>query len=50
MCTDLTAGLSLRYKQARVSLTRILRSEEFTTAIGGGGKQGFYSLNVGLEF
>lgn len=47
---DLTAGLSLRYKSLRVSLTRILRSEEFTTPVGGGGKQGFYSLNVGLEF
>lgn len=47
---DLSAGLSLRYKEVRFSLTRILRSEEFITPVGGGGKQSFYSLNVGLEF
>lgn len=47
--TDLTTGLSLRYKLTRFSLTRILRSEEFT-APGGSGRQSFYSLNLGLEF
>lgn len=46
---DLTAGLSLRYKFTRLSLTRVLRSEEFT-APAGGGRQSFYSLNLGLEF
>jgi lipid A 3-O-deacylase len=47
---DLTAGASIRYKSFRISLTRILRSEEFYTTKGGGGKQIFDSLNVGLEF
>lgn len=47
---DLSAGLSFRYRWLRFSLTHILRSEEFTTAGGGGGKQSFDSLNLGLEF
>jgi lipid A 3-O-deacylase len=47
---DFTVGMSLRYRETRVSLTRILRSEEFTTPVGGGGTQSFYSLNLGLEF
>lgn len=47
---DLRLGMSLRYKELRVSLTRIWRSEEFSTAAGGGGTQAFDSLNLGLEF
>ena len=47
---DLKAGLSLRISSLRFSLTQIRRSEEFTTAQGGGGKQRFYSMNVGWEF
>jgi hypothetical protein len=47
---DLTFGASMRIDALRVSLTRIFRSEEFTTAFGSGGKQIFYSLNIGLEF
>lgn len=47
---DWTAGLSARYREVRVSLTRLRRSEEFTTPLGGGGKQTFYSLNLGFEF
>jgi len=47
---DLTAGVSLRYEQVRFSMTRVKRSEEFTTPFGGSGKQRFYSINVGIEF
>ena len=47
---DVTVGASMRIEALRVSLTRIFRSEEFTTSFGGGGKQSFYSLNIGLEF
>lgn len=47
---DFTLGASVRIEALRVSLTRIFRSEEFTTPAGGGGKQSFYSLNLGLEF
>jgi hypothetical protein len=47
---DLTFGASMRIDALRVSLTRIFRSEEFTTPFGSGGKQIFYSLNIGLEF
>lgn len=47
---DLTAGFSLRYAQLRFSLTRIRRSEEFTTSRGGGGTQTFDSFNIGFEF
>lgn len=47
---DLSAGFALRYKQLNFSLTRIHRSEEFTTAAGGGGSQTFHSLNVGWTF
>lgn len=47
---DFTLGASVRKEALRVSLTRIFRSEEFTTPYGGGGKQAFYSLNLGLEF
>jgi hypothetical protein len=47
---DASRGLSLRYKWLRLSLTRVRRSEEFATPLGGGGKQVFHSLNVGLEF
>jgi hypothetical protein len=47
---DLTAGVSARFEQLRVSVSRIKRSEEFTTPFGGSGKQRFYSINVGIEF
>jgi len=47
---DFTVGVSARINTYRLSLTRIFRSEEFTTPFSSGGKQSFYSLNVGLEF
>ena len=47
---DVTLGASMRIDALRVSLTRIFRSDEFTTPFGSGGKQIFYSLNIGLEF
>ena len=47
---DFTIGASVRYRAFRISLTRILRSEEFYTARGGGGTQAFDSLNLGIEF
>lgn len=47
---DFTAGLSMRIDKVRLSVTRIKRSEEFRTPLGGGGKQRFYSVNVGIEF
>ena len=47
---DLTRGFSVRYGGLRFSLTRVRRSEEFTTARGGGGPQLFDSLNLGYEF
>jgi hypothetical protein len=47
---DLSAGLSLRVDPVRVSLTRVTRSEEFFTAGNSGGRQTFYSINLGMEF
>ena len=47
---DVSRGISIRYGWARVSLTRVRRSEEFTTAAGGGGRQSFDSINIGFEF
>ena len=47
---DLMAGVSMRIDALRVSVTRVKRSEEFYTPLGSGGKQQFYSINVGLEF
>ena len=47
---DLLTGLSIRIDTLRVSVTRIKRSEEFYTPTGGGGKQQFYSVNIGIEF
>lgn len=47
---DLTTGFMFRYHQLNLSLTHIRRSEEFTTARGGGGTQAFYSLNIGWQF
>lgn len=47
---DWTAGLSARISTVRMSLTRVHRSEEFTTPVAGGGKQSFYSFNLGLQF
>ena len=47
---DVLAGLSLRYKTARVSFTQIRRSEEFSANGIGSGRQTFHSLNFGMEF
>ena len=47
---DFSRGISVRYKWARLSLTRVRRSEEFSTPLGGGGKQNFDSINIGAEF
>jgi hypothetical protein len=47
---DLKAGFSVRIPPARLSLTQIWRSEEFTTPLGGGGNQRFQSLNLSWEF
>lgn len=47
---DFTAGVSARIDKVRMSVTRIKRSEEFTTPAGGGGRQRFYSVNIGIEF
>lgn len=47
---DLSAGFGLRIDKLRFAWTRIHRSEEFSTAAGGGGKQRFDSLNLGFEF
>lgn len=47
---DFTVGASMKYQWLRISFTRIIRSEEFYTAKGGGGKQTFDSVNLGLEF
>jgi len=47
---DLLFGASMRIDALRVSITKIKRSEEFYTPLGGGGKQQFYSVNIGLEF
>ncbi len=47
---DISIGASFRYRALRISLTRIMRSEEFYTAAGGGGSQTFDSLNLGVEF
>lgn len=43
---DITAGLSGRIDKVRMSVTRVKRSEEFD----GGGRQRFYSINLGIEF
>ena len=47
---DLKAGFSIRMAPARLSLTQIWRSEEFTTPLAGGGSQRFQSLNLSWEF
>lgn len=47
---DIMAGVSARIDKVRLSVTRIKRSEEFTTPLGGGGEQRFYSINLGIEF
>jgi hypothetical protein len=47
---DLSLGASVRINSLRISLTRVKRSEEFYTVAGGGGKQTFDSLNLGMEF
>lgn len=47
---DIKAGISVRIAPVHVSITRIRRSEEFTTPLGGGGQQKFYSLNLSWEF
>jgi lipid A 3-O-deacylase len=47
---DLSLGFSARLSGFNFSWTRILRSEEFLTTTGGGGKQRFDSINIGFEF
>lgn len=47
---DLNLGITLRVDALRLSLTRVRRSEEFATPAGGGGRQTFDSLNLGIEF
>jgi lipid A 3-O-deacylase len=47
---DFTAGLSVRIDKIRFSITRVKRSEEFATPLGGGGSQRFHSINIGIEF
>jgi len=46
---DLSAGISLRYRAFRFTLSRVYRSEEFTTPAGGGGRQSFYALSLAYE-
>lgn len=46
---DISHGISMRYRWARFSLTRVRRSEEFSTPLGSG-KQSFDSINIGFEF
>ena len=47
---DWSAGVSARVSTVRLSVTRVRRSEEFTTPTRGGGSQSFYSFNVGVQF
>jgi len=47
---DWSLGFGMRVDKLRFSWTRVARSEEFRTAAGGGGKQRFDSLNLGIEF
>lgn len=47
---DWTVGVSARVSTVRVSVTRVQRSEEFTTPTRGGGTQSFYSFNLGVQF
>jgi lipid A 3-O-deacylase len=47
---DFTAGLSIRRAPLAVSITRVRRSEEFTSPAGGGGRQRFLSLNFSWAF
>ena len=47
---DLKTGLSMRLAPVHLSITKIRRSEEFTTPLGGGGQQKFYSVNLSWEF
>jgi lipid A 3-O-deacylase len=47
---DLKAGFSVRIASARISLTQVWRSEEFTTPVRGGGNQRFQSLNISWQF
>jgi len=47
---DLLAGVSARIDKFRLSITRVRRSAEFSTPHGGGGRQHFYSINIGVEF
>lgn len=48
---DVSHGFSVRYGWARISVSRVKRSEEFHTPLGGGGgRQKFDSINIGFEF
>ena len=46
---DLSFGVSMRYRAFRMTLSHVQRSEEFSTALGGGGKQSFYALSLAYE-
>lgn len=46
---DISVGFSARYGIFRFSLTSVRRSEEFHTSAGGGGRQRFHSINLGIE-
>jgi len=47
---DLSFGLSMRFRYARFTVGRVTRSEEFTSALRGAGKQTFHSFNIGIEY
>jgi lipid A 3-O-deacylase len=47
---DLSFGLSVRFRYARFTVSRVTRSEEFTSTLRGGGKQTFHSFNIGIEY
>ncbi|MFM9971646.1 MAG: lipid A deacylase LpxR family protein, partial [Burkholderiales bacterium] len=48
---DLTWGFAAQWGRLRASLTRVRRSEEFHTQLGGGGgRQHFDSINIGYVF
>jgi hypothetical protein len=46
---DLSVGVSMRYRAFRFTLSRVHRSEEFTTRLGGSGGQSFYGLSLAYE-
>jgi len=46
---DISAGVSVRYRAFRFTLSRVHRSEEFTTPLGGSGRQAFFGLSLAYE-